>query len=452
MVAQDFPRKRDGGSNKSEKKTRRATGGVGRVGPGSGDATQQAATRCELIISSVHTQMLYRHVSSYVAHLAREHAVPNVRLMVLAMLARERNCDESRIDCRSGVPLHGIAPDQIIRLDLGRDAPWIPQQPKPIEVEVKQVDAVVGLSDGADVMYTIAIRAADERTLTRFTDDATKHYRSLFASALDVTMVHVGSKYGHWMKSDPLPRRPLDTVVLDADAMTRLVRDIDAFRAAESDYVRHGMPYKRVFCLYGPPGTGKTSTIFALASHFRADVAMMNLSRSIEDIDGTLVQLVQNVPRNAFLVFEDVDAAFPPRKPRSSPSEPTGGPAPMLSTLLNILDGNLRKHGMIVFLTTNHIDQMDPALVRTGRVDVALELNYATPEQAAALYRVYHPHDAKGERKLRRLIAASSDAANAAASTASTADLNALLFEHRHDAAALWAVLDSGTWRRQLSS
>ena len=48
------------------------------------------------------------------------------------------------------------------------------------------------------------------------------------------------------------------------------------------------------------------------------------------------------------------------------------------SCILNILDGMGRKHKMITFMTTNHLDRLDPALIRPGRIDKSLLFDYVT--------------------------------------------------------------------------
>ena len=40
-----------------------------------------------------------------------------------------------------------------------------------------------------------------------------------------------------------------------------------------------------------------------------------------------------------------------------------------LSGLLNAIDGVTSSEGRIVFMTTNYVDKLDPALIRPGRVD-----------------------------------------------------------------------------------
>ena len=52
------------------------------------------------------------------------------------------------------------------------------------------------------------------------------------------------------------------------------------------------------------------------------------------------------------------------------------------SGLLNALDGVSSAEGRIILMTTNHVERLDPALIRPGRADVKLLLENATAEQA----------------------------------------------------------------------
>jgi len=69
--------------------------------------------------------------------------------------------------------------------------------------------------------------------------------------------------------------------------------------------------------------------------------------------------------------MEDVDAIFIER----SKKEESGV---TFSGLLNAIDGIGAQEGRLLFMTTNHIDRLDPALIRPGRCDIKIELKKAT--------------------------------------------------------------------------
>ena len=56
------------------------------------------------------------------------------------------------------------------------------------------------------------------------------------------------------------------------------------------------------------------------------------------------------------------------------------------SGFLNALDGVASGEERIIFMTTNHAEKLDPALIRPGRVDLMQLIDDATPEQARLLF------------------------------------------------------------------
>lgn len=60
------------------------------------------------------------------------------------------------------------------------------------------------------------------------------------------------------------------------------------------------------------------------------------------------------------------------------------------SGFLNALDGVASGEERIIFLTTNHLDRLDPALIRPGRVDLASPVDDAVPEQARTLFTNFY--------------------------------------------------------------
>ncbi|KAL2155127.1 hypothetical protein VTH82DRAFT_3803 [Thermothelomyces myriococcoides] len=218
------------------------------------------------------------------------------------------------------------------------------------------------------------------------------------------TVVYTARKMEWAVLGKPRLKRPLGSVILDEGVKERLVDDVKEFLGAQQWYTDRGVPYRRGYLLYGPPGTGKTSFIQALAGELDYSVAMINLSE-IGMTDDLLAQLLTQLPEKSILVLEDVDAAMVNRRQR----DPDGysGRTVTASGLLNALDGLAAGEDRITFLTTNHIDRLDPALIRPGRVDVMVRIGEATRYQAAQMWDRYYgdiDKDHSGrERFLKRL-------------------------------------------------
>lgn len=169
--------------------------------------------------------------------------------------------------------------------------------------------------------------------------------------------------------------RSLESVVLHEGQVEKIINDINHFLSLEQDYVDYGLTWRRGILLSGPPGGGKTSFVKAMASHMRLDIYYLSL-QDIKSNDD-LIAAIRNVRGKNIIVFEDVDVVVPDRK------EATGkGTNVTLDALLNIVDGMLTPHGAIFVMTTNHAEDLDPALLRPGRVDLQIEFGPLDDYQA----------------------------------------------------------------------
>lgn len=59
--------------------------------------------------------------------------------------------------------------------------------------------------------------------------------------------------------------------------------------------------------------------------------------------------------------------------------------------MLNLLDGIYAAPARIVMMTTNHIEKLDPALIRAGRIDVHLYMGHCDLSQIKAIYQAFFP-------------------------------------------------------------
>jgi mitochondrial chaperone BCS1 len=242
------------------------------------------------------------------------------------------------------------------------------------------------------------------------------HYRHIFedivAEAHQMSLANVEGKTVvftsqnmTWQPSgQPKRRRPFESVVLAEGVGDKILRDVREFLDARTWYLDRGIPYRRGYLLYGPPGTGKTSFVQALAGALDFNIAMLSLSqRGLTD--DLLNHLLLNVPARSIVLLEDADAAFSNR--RQTDADGYSGANVTYSGLLNALDGVASAEERIVFMTTNHIERLDDALVRPGRVDMTIHLGNATEWQIRHLWdRFYAEQDPDGKGKERFLAKA----------------------------------------------
>jgi transitional endoplasmic reticulum ATPase len=139
---------------------------------------------------------------------------------------------------------------------------------------------------------------------------------------------------------------------------------------------RYKVPLKRGVLLYGPYGVGKTltATVTALKG-VKAGFTFLYLE-SVLDLKKGLQLAAQYAP--AIVFSEDIDRVLEGERSLS------------MDTLLNIMDGCDTKGGEIVTVfTTNHVENINPALLRMGRLDTLVEIKPPDAEAAIKLVKLY---------------------------------------------------------------
>ncbi|XP_035903977.1 mitochondrial chaperone BCS1 [Anopheles stephensi] len=191
--------------------------------------------------------------------------------------------------------------------------------------------------------------------------------------------------FGH-----PRKRRPIGSVVLDEGVSERILRDCREFIKNPQWYSDRGIPYRRGYLLHGPPGCGKSSFITALAGEIEFGICLLNLSeRGLTD--DRLNHLMNVAPQQSIILLEDIDAAFVSRQDTLQQKAAFEGLNRVtFSGLLNCLDGVASTEARIVFMTTNYLDRLDPALIRPGRVDVKEYVGHCTRHQMEHMFRRFY--------------------------------------------------------------
>jgi chaperone BCS1 len=131
-----------------------------------------------------------------------------------------------------------------------------------------------------------------------------------------------------------------------------------------------------------------------LAGELDYDICIMNLADP-GMTDDRFAHLLNNVPPKCMILLEDIDAAFLNRSalPKATSTAYLNSNSLTLSGLLNGLDGVVAAEERLVFMTTNHVERLDPALARPGRCDYKVFLGNVTRDQAQVMFsRFYSAH------------------------------------------------------------
>lgn len=181
------------------------------------------------------------------------------------------------------------------------------------------------------------------------------------------------------------------TIFLDAAIKEELDRNVIFFRDNKDWYIKNNQPYKLTIALYGEPGTGKTSLIRYISDLLNSDLHSMSLATMrLDRFEQTMRSGREGVLRVVAIEdFEKYAKKREPKKPDAEEEDDGRDPANKhltLDILLNTLQGIYPLENVVTVMTTNHIDMVDPAVIRNGRTDLKLEIGRIKGLQVSQYY------------------------------------------------------------------
>ncbi|KGN65452.1 AAA-ATPase At5g57480 [Cucumis sativus] len=223
---------------------------------------------------------------------------------------------------------------------------------------------------------------------------------------------------GHPWESVPFKHpSTFDTLAMDPLKKQQIMEDLRDFANGQRFYQQTGRAWKRGYLLYGPPGTGKSSMIAAMANFLGYDIYDLELTEVHNNSE--LRKLLMKTTSKSIIVIEDIDCSInlTDRKKKSPVSgmrsyydlpdfrcgggngggygsisgDDGGGNSITLSGLLNFTDGLWSCCGSerIFVFTTNHIEKLDSALLRSGRMDMHIFMSYCSFSALKILLKNY---------------------------------------------------------------
>mgnify|MGYP001558318907 CR=1 len=213
--------------------------------------------------------------------------------------------------------------------------------------------------------------------------DLLKEAETLYETA-DKNMLHISqyrwSEWQNYVKA----KRPLESIFFPPSA-EGLLEDIKQFITSSTWYHQMGLPYRRGYLFTGPPGTGKSSAAEAISGAFDLPIFILNLAGMTDMVLQAAVAAL-NHTTTAILLIEDVDTVSMNRKVVDKSQTAS------LGTLLNVIDGIQATDNIILIMTSNHPADLDPALLRKGRIDKTIEFGLATECQIRQAVSRFIPH------------------------------------------------------------
>lgn len=200
----------------------------------------------------------------------------------------------------------------------------------------------------------------------------------------DTISVFRSSQYDErnpWIFTSFITKTEKNKLLLNKDTLESVMGVYNRF--VSTDCERLGIAKKKTIILHGKPGTSKTTTVRALAAMHGKEMYCLDLSTMS---DSLLVAAFTSIKKGSIVVIEDIDtiASVLTREDSdmgySSQITTVDSSRLTLAGILNAMDGIVALDDVMLIMTTNHLDRLDPALTRKGRTDAIIELKELNPE------------------------------------------------------------------------
>ncbi|WZZ34653.1 hypothetical protein YC2023_018054 [Brassica napus] len=193
-----------------------------------------------------------------------------------------------------------------------------------------------------------------------FSDNVTKSAEEIMRHRENLQIFTYNQEDSDWESAIFEHHTTLETLAIEPDLKTTLIDDLDAFSKGKDFFRSVGRAWKRGYLLYGPPGTGKSSMVAAIANHMKYNIYDLQI-QSVKD-DGELREVLTSTTNRSILLIEDIDCGSDAsRKCHTKEKEEDDDES--------IKGKNKYEDG----------EMLDPALLRPGRMDVHILMDYCTP-------------------------------------------------------------------------
>lgn len=212
----------------------------------------------------------------------------------------------------------------------------------------------------------------------------------------------------------------LPTLAIDVSIKKQIDDAIDLFKAQRQYNNAHDIPHKLTFMLYGEPGTGKSTIGEYIAFRFNTSLFCANAASIKAHRELDLAECIESARENILddevpvVMFDDLDTIWNglnKRKKREANTEASpinnlmDYESPILGKLLTALQSPVEINDCVAIFTTNHLEKIDPAIYRPGRITVLLEIGRMSPSSVIQYYQLQYgqlwPEHTPIERSLR---------------------------------------------------
>ncbi|KAI3412009.1 26S proteasome regulatory subunit 6A [Globodera pallida] len=203
-------------------------------------------------------------------------------------------------------------------------------------------------------------------------------------------------EYDSRVKAMEVDERPKETYsdIGGCDAQIReLVEAIVLPMTKKELFINIGIQPPKGVLMYGPPGTGKTMLARAVAAQTKSTFLKLAGPQLVQMFIGDGAKLVRDAfalakEKAPSIIFIDELDAIGTKRFSSEKAGDREVQRTMLE-LLNQLDGFQPNDDIKVIAATNRVDVLDPALLRSGRLDRKIELPSPNEKARAHIMRIH---------------------------------------------------------------
>ncbi len=179
-----------------------------------------------------------------------------------------------------------------------------------------------------------------------------------------------------------------EDLIIEEDVKRDLRTLIKQLNAGWSNF--KGMTVPTGLLLVGPPGTGKTMIGRLIATQSRrsfyplsaADILGGQVGASVKKLSEVFTRARENNP--SIIFFDEIDGLLPRNNGMLSTHD-----AQLVEQCRTEISQLLPEHNVFLVGTTNHLDRIDPAILRGGRLSEKIEIGPPGPANRERLLQKY---------------------------------------------------------------
>lgn len=216
--------------------------------------------------------------------------------------------------------------------------------------------------------FIITMGPAKSRWIKHIASQIDSLCSKIVSTATASDKIRVSNLSSSEVKSTDIQVRSIDHLTFPQKE--NLLRELDRFSRNGKIYKENGIPHRLGMLFSGPRGVGKTSTAYSIAKNLDMQCVSVDLSYFDNNSGSNAFG-----GSNAVYIIDEIDAQLPKIRD-SSDTIITENQQKMRDRLIKLLKAmDEMGNGSIIIATTNYPENLDPALIRSGRFDEIIKFD-----------------------------------------------------------------------------